>query len=71
MDGEAWKTGMKFITCLCVMYPLTLIKTIKVLNYVASMSLLFVFVSVIFVIIKFGIWEATGIMNGEIHTVPL
>lgn len=61
---------MKFITCLCVMYPLTLFKTIKVLNYIASCSIIFVFVSVFFVISEFGIWKNTGLLNGISHPAP-
>lgn len=57
MENKGWEVGMKFIVCLCIMYPLTLIKTIKILNYVASLSIFFIFTSVIFVIVKFGIWE--------------
>lgn len=70
MNSSGWKIGMKFITCLCIMYPLTLIKTIKALSYVASLSLLFVFISVFFVLVRFGIWEATGVLNGVEHRVP-
>jgi len=70
MEDQAWKIGMKFITCLLVMYPLTLIKTIKVLNYIASLSIVFVFVSVIFVLVKFGQWKATGLLNDIVHPTP-
>lgn len=61
---------MKFITTLCVMYPLTFIKTIKVLNYVSSLCIVFVFATVLYVIVKFFIWLATGKLNGVEHPHP-
>ena len=70
MDDPGWKIGMKFITCLCIMFPLTFIKTIKVLNYIASLSIVFVFTSVAYVIVKFGIWKSTGEVISGIHHDP-
>eukprot|EP00703_Trepomonas_sp_PC1_P002531 JAP94075.1 Amino acid transporter family protein [Trepomonas sp. PC1] len=71
MDDPGWRMGMKFITCLCIMYPLTLIKTIKALSYIASLSIVFVFTSVGYVIVKFGIWKSTGeIIKGIHHDAP-
>ncbi len=61
---------MKFITTLCVMYPLTFIKTIKGLNYVSSLCIVFVFTTVIYVIVKFFIWIVTGELNGVNHPSP-
>ncbi|CAL6002564.1 Amino_acid transporter family protein [Hexamita inflata] len=70
INNNGWVVGMKFITCLCVMFPLTFIKTIKVLNYVASLSLVFVMVSVIYVIVRFIQWKSTGLLNNIIHPAP-
>ena len=70
MQSNTWKICMKIITSLCIMFPMSLIKTIKVLSYIASLSLLFVFIAFFFVIVKFGQWKATGLLNGVEHRVP-
>ena len=70
LEDDGWIIGMKFIICLLIMFPLTMFKTIKILNYVSSLSIVFVIVSVIFVIVKFGIWESTGELNGADHPKP-
>ena len=55
---------LKVIITMCIMYPLTMLKTIKVLNYVSSLCIVFVFVTVVYVVVEFFIFCSTGKILG-------
>ncbi|KAH0571426.1 Amino acid transporter family protein [Spironucleus salmonicida] len=70
LKEKGWKIGLKFICTLCIMYPLTLLKTIKLLNFISSFCIIFVFFTVFYVLIQFIIWQSTGNILGQPHSQP-
>ncbi|KAH0576308.1 Amino acid transporter family protein [Spironucleus salmonicida] len=71
LTENSWQIGLKFICGLLVMFPLSLLKTIKVLNFISSFCILFVFLTVLYVIGQFFSWLATGRILNRDHVAPI
>lgn len=65
-----WVNVFKAGASLLVIFPLTLLRTISAFNTISSFAVIFVLLALIALVVRFGQWNATGMVNGLAHPAP-
>lgn len=70
LDEGVWPWVFKVIVASCIMFPLTLFKSITALNMVSTFALVFALTAFVALNIRFIEWLSTGKLNGIEHPMP-
>lgn len=70
LDSQMWKVVFKIIIAACVIFPLTIPRSISALNIVSSFAVVFVILAFVMLNIRFFGWFTSGELNGKHHEAP-